>query len=144
MSRRIPTLETRRLIIRELTMDDLESINDVLNKAFASQTSVDERQRWLQWTLQGYEMFAMLQQPHYGERAVVSRETGEMVGAVGIVPYLDTSIESRRSSIPQIPEPLLKWVCFGRLHRLTKGEGLPQRPPALWWIISSPMRDSGA
>jgi len=90
MSRRIPTLETQRLIIRELIMADLESINDVLNKAFASDTSLTERQRWLQWTVLGYEMFAVLQQPHYGERAVVLRETGETIGAVGIVPYLDT------------------------------------------------------
>lgn len=90
MSRRIPALETERLIIRELTMADLEFINDVLNKSFGSDTSMGERQRWLQWTVLGYEMFAMLEQPHYGERAVVSKETGEIIGAVGIVPYLDT------------------------------------------------------
>jgi hypothetical protein len=49
-----------------------------------------ERQRWLQWTVLGYEMFATLGQPHYGERAVTLKETGEIIGAVGIVPYLDT------------------------------------------------------
>jgi hypothetical protein len=38
----------------------------------------------------GYEIFSMLEQPHYGERAIVLRETGEIIGAVGIVPYLDT------------------------------------------------------
>jgi [ribosomal protein S5]-alanine N-acetyltransferase len=90
MSRRIPVLETERLIIRELTMDDLESINNVLNKSFGSEMPLGERQRWLQWTTLGYEMFAMLEQPHYGERAVVLKETGEIIGAVGIVPYLDT------------------------------------------------------
>lgn len=90
MSRRIPALETDRLIIRELTMGDLESINNVLNESFGSKTPLDERKRWLEWTVLGYEMFAMLEQPHYGERAVISKETGEMVGAVGIVPYLDT------------------------------------------------------
>lgn len=90
MTRRIPLLETARLIIRELTMDDLAAINRVLNLAFGAAVPVEERQAWLQWTVLGYDMFAELGQPHYGERAVVARETGEIVGAVGIVPYLDT------------------------------------------------------
>jgi [ribosomal protein S5]-alanine N-acetyltransferase len=90
MVRRIPTLETERLIIRELTLDDLGSINTVLNTSFGWEMPLSERQRWLQWTVLGYEMFAMLDQPHYGERAVVLKETGEIIGAVGIVPYLDT------------------------------------------------------
>ena len=51
MSRRIPVLETERLIIRELTMDDLEAINNVLNNAFGSEMPLSERQRWLQWTV---------------------------------------------------------------------------------------------
>jgi len=114
MSRRIPTLETERLIIRELTMHDLEAINDVLNRAFDSQTSVAEHRRWLQWTVLGYEMFAMLEQPHYGERAVVFGETGELVGAVGIVPYLDTfnkvAAFKRAPDAPATAEVGLFWV----------------------------------
>ena len=35
-------------------------------------------------------MFSMLEQPHYNKRAIVLEETGEIIGAVGIVPYLDT------------------------------------------------------
>jgi [ribosomal protein S5]-alanine N-acetyltransferase len=90
MGRRILTLETERLIIRELTMDDLDSINSVLNRSFGQEVPLAERQRWLQWTVLGYEMFAILEQPHYGERAIVLKETGNIIGAVGIVPYLDT------------------------------------------------------
>jgi len=90
MDRRIPTLETERLIIRELTMDDLDSVSNVLNKSFGWEMPLAERQRWLQWTVLGYEMFAMLEQPHYGERATILKETGNIIGAVGIVPYLDT------------------------------------------------------
>jgi len=90
MGRRIPVLETDRLIIRELRMEDLEAINAVLNQCFGMEMTAAERRPWLQWTVLGYEMFAMLRQPHYGERAVVLKETGEVIGAVGIVPYLDT------------------------------------------------------
>ena len=114
MNRRIPTLETERLIIRELTMDDLESINNVLNKSFDWEMPIGERQRWLQWTVLGYEMFSMLDQPHYGERAIVLKETGEIIGAVGIVPYLDTfnkiSAFSRASNFPATAEVGLFWA----------------------------------
>lgn len=90
MTRRIPPLETSRLLVRELTMDDLENINRILNAAFDSDEPLEGRGRWLQWTVLGYRMFEVLEQPHYGERGIVLKETGELIGAVGIVPYLDT------------------------------------------------------
>ena len=114
MNRRIPTLETERLIIRELTMDDLESISNVLNKSFGWEMPITERQRWLQWTVLGYEMFSMLGQPHYGERAIVLKETGEIIGAVGIVPYLDTfnkvAVFQRALNFPATAEVGLFWA----------------------------------
>lgn len=114
MNRRIPLLETERLIIRELTMADLESINNVLNKSFDSEISLVERQRWLQWTVLGYDMFSMLDQPHYGERAIVLKTTGELIGAVGIVPYLDTfnkiTALNRGSTHPATAEVGLFWA----------------------------------
>jgi len=90
MNRRIPILETERLIIRELTMDDLEAINEVINRSLGQEIPEEESQRWLEWTVLGYEMFAKLEMPHYGERAIVRKESKELIGEVGIVPYLDT------------------------------------------------------
>jgi [ribosomal protein S5]-alanine N-acetyltransferase len=114
VGRRIPALETERLIIRELTMDDLESINDVLNNSFGSKILRGERQRWLQWTVLGYEMYSMLEQPHYGERAVVLKETGEIIGAVGIVPYLEpfnrVAAFNRAPNAPATAEVGLFWA----------------------------------
>jgi RimJ/RimL family protein N-acetyltransferase len=114
VSRRIPSLETERLIIRELTMADLEAINHVLNQAFGSAMPLSDHQRWLQWTVLGYEMFAALGQPHYGERAVVLRATGEIIGAVGIVPYLDTfnrvAAFKRAPTAPATAEVGLFWA----------------------------------
>lgn len=114
MNRRIPTLETERLIIRELTMDNLESIHNVLNTSFGWDMPISGRQRWLQWTVLGYEMFSMLEQPHYGERAIVLKETGEIIGAVGIVPYLDTfnKVKSfnRALNFPATAEVGLFWA----------------------------------
>ncbi len=90
MTRRIPTLETERLIVRELSMDDLVDVNAVLDRVHGSDTSPEGRRPWLQWTVLGYDMFAGLEQPHYGERAVAMRQTGDIIGVVGVVPYLDT------------------------------------------------------
>ncbi|NIV11026.1 MAG: hypothetical protein GWN62_06955, partial [Aliifodinibius sp.] len=49
----------------------LDAINHVLNAAFETKTTSDERFRWLQWTVLGYEMFSKLEQ----QRAIVMRES---------------------------------------------------------------------
>lgn len=90
MTRQIPRLETERLTIRELTMDDLEAVHRILNESFGKGMPLDLRERWLRWTVLGYEMFAMLEQPHYGDRGIALKSTGELIGAVGIVPYIDS------------------------------------------------------
>jgi RimJ/RimL family protein N-acetyltransferase len=82
-------LETDRLRIRELTMADLDTIHRILNDAFATDMPLATRERWLQWTVLGYEMFADLEQPHYGERAITLKDTGALIGAIGTVPYID-------------------------------------------------------
>ena len=121
MIRRIPSLETERLIIRELTMEDLPAIHDVLNKSTGSDLPLGERERWLQWTVLGYEMFARLEQPHYGERAVISKKTEELIGAVGIVPYLDTFNRivafNRAANAPATAEVGLYWAITPAYQR---------------------------
>ena len=66
-------------------------------------------------------MFAMLEQPHYGERAVVSKETGEIIGAVGIVPYLDTfnrvAAFNRTPNAPATAEVGLFWAIAPAYQR---------------------------
>jgi RimJ/RimL family protein N-acetyltransferase len=79
------TLETERLCIRPLTLDDLDSIHMALNSAFG-EASLEKRRHWLQWTVMNYDALAGLMQPPYGERAITLKSTGELIGAVGIVP----------------------------------------------------------
>jgi [ribosomal protein S5]-alanine N-acetyltransferase len=52
-------------------------------------SSLDERAAWLQWTVLNYVQLAQLYQPPYGERAVVHKATGKLIGACGFVPCLD-------------------------------------------------------
>jgi len=90
------TLESTRLIIRPFSMDDLHAIHQILDielqdADFGSEgaKTLDERAQWLQWTIMGYEQFARLYQPPYGERAVVLKGTGQLIGACGYVPCLN-------------------------------------------------------
>lgn len=93
---RAPPLETERLIIRPFTMDDLEDVHQMLDVDLADvdfgsegEKSLHERQQWLQWTVMSYEELAKLYQPPYGERAVILKQTGQLIGACGFVPCLN-------------------------------------------------------
>src|SRR5690242_9014437 len=82
----MPRLETDRLLIRPLAMDDLPEVR----RLFApDEEDTAEWERWLQWTVLSYEQLARLHQPPYGERAIVLRSSGELIGAVGFVPCLN-------------------------------------------------------
>jgi RimJ/RimL family protein N-acetyltransferase len=83
---RMPTLETERLNIRELTVADLGAVRAILDAEAPATT--DARQQWLEWTVLSYAQLAELHQPPYGDRAVVRREVGDVVGLCGLVPCL--------------------------------------------------------
>jgi len=82
-------------------------------------------QGWLEWTIAGYAQYDGLQQPPYGERGVELRETGELVGVVGIVPSLGP---------------------FGLLPSLAGGPGDPARhrpEVGLFWATAPAHRSRG-
>ncbi|MBA3870388.1 MAG: GNAT family N-acetyltransferase [Anaerolineae bacterium] len=80
-------LETSRLKIRPLTLADLDGIHTIMNACFGD-APLDERREWLEWTVGNYTALANLHQPPYGERAIVLKESGELIGAVGLVPSM--------------------------------------------------------
>lgn len=87
----MPPLETPRLVIRPFVLDDLHAIHQILDIELGpeySQASLDERAEWLQWSVLNYEALAKLYQPPYGDRAVVLKSTGQLIGACGFVPCL--------------------------------------------------------
>lgn len=92
---RMPTLETERLLIRPFTMDDLDALYQILDVElsdveFGTEGALarDERRRWLEWSVLNYEALAQMYQPPYGDRAVVLRTDGTLIGACGYVPCL--------------------------------------------------------
>jgi RimJ/RimL family protein N-acetyltransferase len=92
MAMRIPVLQTERLTIREFEMGDLEIYHRIANEGFGEQTAentgLDDRRSWLEWTVRSYRELDMLNQPPYGDRAVVHQEEGRLIGSVGLVPAI--------------------------------------------------------
>ena len=100
-------LETPRLVIRPFSLDDLDVIHRILDIELADAGADAEwseirhrRAEWLRWTILGYEQFGSLHQPPYGERAVMLKRSGQVIGACGYVPCLD-----RFEQIPGLSKP---------------------------------------
>lgn len=85
---------TERLIIREFRPSDLGEIYRILDvelkfiDSLEQDSSIAQRKKWLEWTVQSYEQNRMLLNPPYGDNAIVLKDTLELVGACGLVPVL--------------------------------------------------------
>jgi [ribosomal protein S5]-alanine N-acetyltransferase len=118
----LPTLQTQRLIIRPFVMDDLADVHRILDvelgeKLLQSEKTraLKERAKWLRWSVLNYQQLAALNQPPYGDRAMVIQSSGELVGACGFAPCL--------YPFEQLPNPgSLK--APGKLGRYTSDIGL--------------------
>jgi RimJ/RimL family protein N-acetyltransferase len=92
----MPSLQTLRLSVRPFVMEDLPVVFQLLDVDlgevdFGSEhmNTLTERANWLTWTILGYEQLAKLDQPPYGDRAVMLRSTRQLVGVCGFVPCLN-------------------------------------------------------
>ena len=124
----MPTIQTERLIIRTFDPEDLLPIHEILSDSFdaspgpSDSQSLRRRESWLHWSILNQEWLPGLHQPPYGDRAVVLRSTGAVIGAVGYVPLLApfNQIPELRGggALPgnYIPEVGLYWV-IGPAHR---------------------------
>ena len=95
-------METERLIIRTFEPPDLPHIHRILVQTFGRGTqgeeaqALREREAWLRCSIPSQEWLPKLNQPPYGDRAIVLRSTGVLIGAAGYVPLL--------APFEQIPE----------------------------------------
>lgn len=81
-------LETQRLVVRPFVMDDTLAINRILNAAFGWTLAPDESISWVRWSVANYKQLEGLHWPPYGDRAIILKETGDLIGSVGFVPCL--------------------------------------------------------
>jgi len=78
-------ITTSRLLIRPFIDSDFDAIHAALNSAFGDMPT-EERREWLQWSIANEIALARLWQPPYGDRAIVRRDTNEVIGSVGLMP----------------------------------------------------------
>jgi len=126
----IARLETDRLIIRPLVIDDLDSCHQLfvdvgatIDPTAGREESLERRRSWLEWTIGSYEQLARLLQPPYGERLVALKDSGRFVGLVGLVPLL---------------KPFAQLAYFGRLEAPTFSAEV-----GLFWAITPTLQRQG-
>ena len=118
----MPALETTRLIIRPFVMDDLPDVHRLFDVELNAEDlrtdkmeTINERAEWLQWSVLNYVQLGKLYQPPYGDRAIVLKETGQLIGSVGYVPCL--------MSFEQMPN-FSYYNAFAKTYRSTTEFGL--------------------
>src|SRR5260221_3641866 len=130
----MPTLETTRLIIRPFIMDDLTDAHRLFDVELNTEDlrtdkmeTIKERAEWLQWSVLNSIQLAKLYQPPYGDRAIVLKEMGQLIGSVGYVPCL--------MSFEQMPN-FSYYDASGKTGRATTEFGL-------FYAISPPHQRQG-
>ncbi len=87
-------ISTERLIIREFRPNDLGEIYRILDvelkfkDSSEQDSSIAQRKKWLEWTIQSYEQNRLLLNPPYGDHAIVLKDSMQLVGTCGLVPVL--------------------------------------------------------
>lgn len=120
------TLDTPRLIVRPYTLDDLDAVQAVVNSAFGD-GPLEARHEWLTWQIMNYTALARLAQPPYGDRAVVHKASGRVIGSVGVVqsygPFEKLPWFQRRLRTPITRYSTPEMGLFWAMHADFRGQG---------------------
>lgn len=120
------TLETPRLMIRPLQTTDLNDVQRIVNDGFGA-SPLEQHCDWLDWTTRNYTALSRLYQPPYGDRGIVLKATGALIGLVGFVPAFGPfdTLSGFRAQLTEAPSGLFT-PEFG-----------------LYWVVDSGQRGSG-
>lgn len=91
----MPQLETDRLLIRPFMETDVADVHavldsiDLLDQGETPDQQLSSTQQYVRWGSLNQQQLARLDQPPYGDRAVVLRSSTALIGCCGLVPYID-------------------------------------------------------
>jgi len=118
-------LETDRLIVQPFITEDLEDVHRILDVELAfgpeaaGRYTLAQTRSWLRWTVMNYQELARLFQPPYGDRAIVLKATGQLVGACGFVPLLEPFERLPYFTALGYPSSCLNTTEFGLFYALS-------------------------
>lgn len=109
-------LETERLIIRAFVLEDGDTNTRLMDAAFGPDAygTPEAKRVMFEFQVASDAGLALLHQPPYGDRAIVLRSTGEIIGSVGFAPALAPFglLPSFEPNPHFTPEVGLFWALF--------------------------------
>jgi [ribosomal protein S5]-alanine N-acetyltransferase len=119
MDMAMPALETDRLLIRPFIDADLPAVRAVLEEDGTDPAT----ERYVRHGGPNAAVLAALQQPPFGDRAVVLRATGELIGLAGLVPAYGPfdQVRLKGDTLPEDPPASLYRVEMGLFYHVHPG-----------------------
>ncbi|MFZ9858308.1 MAG: GNAT family N-acetyltransferase [Roseiflexaceae bacterium] len=114
--RQMPNLQTTSITIRSFCDNDHTAVMQIMNMHKSDAHS------WLAWNIANERQLATLNQPPYGERAIVHNATGTVVGAIGFVPCIDQ---------------------FGKVGIGSNDDGMSHAEVGMFWHVLDEWRNQG-
>ncbi len=119
-------LDTPRLLIRPLLMDDLAEIYRILDVDLRfDDLTLERRREWLLWATMNDTQLARLYQPPYGEKAVTLKDSGRLIGLAGLVPSVIPAAQLPHFNPQPRPNALIRpeMGLFWALDPVYQGQG---------------------
>ena len=112
----MPPLETERLVIRPLIHEDVSAVMSVL--ALSGNENEESTRRYLTHGVLSAQVLAELDQPPIGDRAMVLRRTGKLIGLAGLVPAFGPFDQLRAGDTGDVSAPALNRVEIGLYYHV--------------------------
>ncbi|MFM2308115.1 MAG: hypothetical protein RLY87_235 [Chloroflexota bacterium] len=123
--RTMPTLHGARIHIRPYQQTDISAIvalfDEITDLATLAPEVLERRTAWLAWVSSNPVQLARLDQPPYGDRALVLTETDTVIGSVGLVPCLD--VYGQAGIGPDDGRSRAEMGLFWMVHPAYQGKG---------------------
>jgi RimJ/RimL family protein N-acetyltransferase len=114
--RTLPTLVDPNVQVRAFDTNDLAAVTQIFDFTHK------QAQAWLAWNIANERQLATLNQPPYGERAIVHNATSTVVGAIGLVPCIDQ---------------------FGKVGIGSNDDGATHAEVGMFWHVLAEWRNQG-
>lgn len=114
--RTLPRLDGTDIHIRAFDSNDVSAVMHMFT------SDVTTAHSWLAWNIANERQLAQLNQPPYGERAIVHNHTDTVIGAIGLVPCIDQ---------------------FGKVGIGSNDDGATQAEVGMFWHVLPAWRNQG-